>query len=234
MIDMDASGRRSRRDSVALILLSIGMVTVFSVLVPIHAVLYGTPLPLALILGMALCSAPLVAIPQPWIAIGLFCVAAFLLPLVVSREGEWPWPWSVPALIAFAVFVAVVTFLHGWRLGLVPLIVGVVGSLSAPLLLPGVAAANSATADLIVASAISTVAFLVAVLLAGRVRAGEELTKERGLSAQEQSRRIIMEERARIARELHDVVAHSMSLIQVQASTARYRVPGLRHLTRSG
>jgi signal transduction histidine kinase len=40
----------------------------------------------------------------------------------------------------------------------------------------------------------------------------------------EQGRRAVLEERARIGRELHDVVAHHMSLIAVQAETAPYRV----------
>jgi signal transduction histidine kinase len=37
---------------------------------------------------------------------------------------------------------------------------------------------------------------------------------------QEQGRRAVLEERARIARELHDVVAHHMSLIAVRAGMA--------------
>ena len=52
-----------------------------------------------------------------------------------------------------------------------------------------------------------------------------ELTREREHSALEESRRALVEERTRIARELHDLIAHSMSVIQVQASTARYRLP---------
>jgi signal transduction histidine kinase len=45
--------------------------------------------------------------------------------------------------------------------------------------------------------------------------------------AQEQQRRTLLEERARIARELHDVVAHHMSLIAVQSQSAPRRIAGL-------
>lgn len=43
----------------------------------------------------------------------------------------------------------------------------------------------------------------------------------------EEARRAVLVERTRIARELHDVVAHHMSLIAVQAETAGYRIEGL-------
>jgi signal transduction histidine kinase len=43
----------------------------------------------------------------------------------------------------------------------------------------------------------------------------------------EAARRAVLEERARIAREMHDVVAHHMSLIAVRAETAPYRLAGL-------
>jgi signal transduction histidine kinase len=52
----------------------------------------------------------------------------------------------------------------------------------------------------------------------------EALAVETEHAEQEQARRAVLEERARIGRELHDVVAHHMSLIAVQAETARYRV----------
>jgi signal transduction histidine kinase len=63
--------------------------------------------------------------------------------------------------------------------------------------------------------------------------AGSRLRAQRALAAQtertelEQARRAVLEERTRIARELHDVVAHHMSLIAVQAETAPYRLSGL-------
>lgn len=43
----------------------------------------------------------------------------------------------------------------------------------------------------------------------------------------EEARRAVLEERTRIAREMHDVVAHHMSLIAVQAETAPYRLSKL-------
>lgn len=48
----------------------------------------------------------------------------------------------------------------------------------------------------------------------------------------EQSQRAAAEERARIARELHDVVAHSMSVIHMQATSAAYRLPTLEPAAR--
>lgn len=226
---MDRTARGTSRRTVGRFVLAGVGVVLLSVLVPIQSLLYGTVLPASFLLGAAVCGAPLLAVVLPRVAIVLFSAAAFVLPLVASPDHDpvWPWPWSVPALIAFAVFVGVVTFLHGWLLGLIPLLVGIAGSLVAALILPSAADATAMAADLIVASSVAGVAYLVALLISGRVRLGEELTRERETSAAEQSRRVLVEERTRIARELHDVVAHSMSVIQVQASTARYRVPGL-------
>jgi signal transduction histidine kinase len=69
------------------------------------------------------------------------------------------------------------------------------------------------------------------VLLADQVRRRREvqrgLAEEEARSELEHARRALLEERTRIARELHDVVAHSMSLVAVRAETAPYRLAGV-------
>ncbi len=58
-------------------------------------------------------------------------------------------------------------------------------------------------------------------------RAGHALAEQIAQGELEEARRSLLEERTRIAREMHDVVAHHMSLIAVQAETARYRLGDL-------
>jgi signal transduction histidine kinase len=58
-----------------------------------------------------------------------------------------------------------------------------------------------------------------------RLRAQDALAVQAERAEVERARRAVLEERTRIARELHDVVAHHMSLIAVRAETASYRLP---------
>lgn len=213
----------------ALLGLILAAVALYSVHVPVQSVVYGTPAGASMLLGLALCGAPLLALRWPRLAIAVFCAAVYAQPIAVSSSVEswWPWPWSVTMMIALVIVVSVLTVLHGWRYGLAAWALSIVPSLGAPLIRDEVATYDQARPDLIVAAAVSGGLFLIAVLVAGRIRLGGELVRERALTTAEQERRLLVEERARIARDLHDVVAHSMSLIQVQASTARYRVPGL-------
>jgi signal transduction histidine kinase len=72
-----------------------------------------------------------------------------------------------------------------------------------------------------------SVAAIAADAVSSRRRAQQALAGQAERTELEAARRAVLEERARIAREMHDVVAHHMSLIAVRAETAPYRLAGL-------
>ena len=63
-------------------------------------------------------------------------------------------------------------------------------------------------------------AVVVGTALRGRRVARARLVEQEEITAGERARRTLLEERNRIARELHDVVAHHMSVISIQAQVA--------------
>jgi signal transduction histidine kinase len=72
-----------------------------------------------------------------------------------------------------------------------------------------------------------TAAAVGADVLGDRDRARRALADATERAEAETARRAVLEERAKIARELHDAVAHHLSLIAVRADAAPYRLAGL-------
>ncbi|AVH22797.1 sensor histidine kinase [Nocardia cyriacigeorgica] len=113
-----------------------------------------------------------------------------------------------------------------------PMIAVVWGATS--LLLGTTMAADSAFSESVWAWPVSFGAIvLFALLIRWLVQSRQLLTQQEEANELERARRAILEEKARIARDLHDVVAHHMSLVVVQAQTAPYRVEGVTPAARA-
>lgn len=77
----------------------------------------------------------------------------------------------------------------------------------------------------IISAAFVTVAYLVGDLARGRLQRREQLedrARRLEIEREQEVRMAAQDERARIAREMHDVVAHSLSVVIAQADGARY------------
>lgn len=136
---------------------------------------------------------------------------------VVAVVGSGDWPWQVSAFIChLGVLVVVAARTRPRTAGWMWLATLVVGSL-----LGNIGPGFSNTAPMAVTSAF---ALLVVAMVQVRREAEREVTVQRTVTAVERDRRTLLEERTTIARELHDVVAHHMSVVAIQAEAAPYRV----------
>lgn len=193
---------------------------------PVTAVVYSTWTVVAMLVAIAQSAAIVVAVRWPLAAIVLAGLGAGGAIAATTHSTGLPWPWPVPSLLAILIVHIVIGLLHRWPyLGALFTLTAVLSGVA--LLPPREGGPVGASASAIVAVSLSAGISILVLLIRMWIRNRGELASVRRLSEVELAKRQHLEERTRIARELHDVVAHSMSVISVQATTARYRNPQL-------
>ncbi|GAA3174431.1 MULTISPECIES: sensor histidine kinase [Streptomyces] len=158
-------------------------------------------------------------LPAWWVIFGSDVLCAALLSGSAQTQ---PWPWPPTAIIGYLALMVPLSQRESRRtLAAVWATTGVVGVLLEPLTPRG--SDNTWMLLFLLAG----VLLLIGLVVRERGDARRKLREQETISEAERARRTLLEERARIARELHDVVAHHMSVITVQADSAPYRIEGI-------
>jgi signal transduction histidine kinase len=194
----------------------------------VPAMPFSSPLSMGrMLLAVAVVAVPLLlAARYPLLGWRIGWLALLLVPLV---PGKWwgGWPWGPAQILVLLVVYCVAGVRYRrpvlwwmWALSLIPWWLWLVRDL--PNLNGPISATILFTAGTIAVDSISS-----------RWGAERALAAQTERTELERARRAVLEERTRIAREMHDVVAHHMSLIAVQAETAPYRLSDLPESARA-
>ncbi|MEV0801644.1 histidine kinase [Kribbella sp. NPDC050281] len=187
---------------------------------------YDVPLGAVLALGLARGLGLALAWPQPRAALAVSVVVTAITAAVTTPVSvDEPWPWAVTAVFGYSFVLAITGAraigrreLVGWWA--VAQVVGVVAA--------GLSPDRARWPGLLTAAVLTAIAVVVADLLRSRAETSRRLVEQEGISKAERAERARLQERARIARELHDVVAHHLSVVVVRADSAPHRLTDLR------
>ncbi|MGW9449624.1 sensor histidine kinase [Streptomyces sp. NPDC055632] len=191
---------------------------------------YGVAGALAGAIGTAQTAPLLLAVTRPlqawWVVFAADVLGALVL-LAADGPRAHLWPWTPPLVVGYCALTVALGLRESRRaLFGVWLATGAAGYVLEAFRPAGYTSVHTLLLVL------SGVLLLLTSAVRARGDAQRRLVEQETISEAERSRRTLLEERARIARELHDVVAHHMSVITVQADSAPYRIPELSDAAR--
>jgi signal transduction histidine kinase len=177
---------------------------------------------------------------SPWFAVP--AAAIIVLPLLARRRWRFGAPVAVwllatgfsfvdGRLVEFSGGVTAAGMVAAFLLGQLP--DAVQGRLGLAVVLSGAATIvyndpNHGTGDFVFTPLLFAIAWVAGFALRERA-AQAEAAEERAIHAERErdaaARVAVAEERARIARELHDIVAHAVSVIVLQVGAVRHNLP---------
>ncbi|WP_307865857.1 sensor histidine kinase [Streptomyces smyrnaeus] len=183
---------------------------------------YKMPGGLAGALGVAQTAPLLLAVTRPlpawWIVFTADLVGALTLLAADGTAGR-PWPWPPTVIVGYLVLCLALALRESRRTLLAVWLATVTASITL-----GFVAPERSEGTNVLLIVLSGAVLLLGATLRERAEAQRRLAEQETISEAERAQRTLLEERARIARELHDVVAHHMSVITVQADSAPYRI----------
>lgn len=186
---------------------------------------YGLSGGIAGALGVAQAAPLLMLAHRPleawWIIFPADVLGAIVL-LVQDSAQNSAWPWTPPGFVSYLFLLLALSLRERRRT-----LIGV-------WLAPGVAgfvlylvSSDRGDNNSILLMILGAVVLVIGTAVRERGDAQRLLAEQETINEAERAQRTLLEERTRIARELHDVVAHHMSVITVQADSAPYRLQGL-------